>query len=330
MRTFSSGERMPPRITRGPSASRRAGTPSDPSRSRRRRGSTGCSGGAASPASTLPRTSPNSRNASSAYCEQLGWYLHVPAGVSSPNVHRHAWTSPMPRYFTRAPSRGPRRSPRRASPSRASRPARRGRARREHVVLPARDRREELAPRLAQQPLHAVPCDRGADGARHRETEPRLAVGIVVAREPVQDEVPTRRRAATPVDGVEVLRPGEPVAALHRCVSGREALAAPRAAALEDRAASARGHSRSEPMTPLAAADVRLIGAFHVVSAGSGAGSREYRRLASHPSFPQRRKSRGSTEIAAHRASPLSDATTLRPSSTPVDRGVDGTKVPAK
>jgi len=26
------------------------------------------------------------RNASIAYCEQLGWYLHVPAGVSRPSV----------------------------------------------------------------------------------------------------------------------------------------------------------------------------------------------------------------------------------------------------
>jgi hypothetical protein len=33
-----------------------------------------------------PFTSPCAWSASSAYCEQLGWYLHVPAGVKRPNV----------------------------------------------------------------------------------------------------------------------------------------------------------------------------------------------------------------------------------------------------
>ena len=53
-------------------------------RSRRRRGSTGCSGAAASRRATAPLRRPCARNASSAYCEQHGWYLHVPAGVSRP------------------------------------------------------------------------------------------------------------------------------------------------------------------------------------------------------------------------------------------------------
>ena len=34
------------------------------------------------PASTDPRTRPYVRSASIAYCEQDGWYLHVPAGSS--------------------------------------------------------------------------------------------------------------------------------------------------------------------------------------------------------------------------------------------------------
>ncbi len=55
---------------------------------------------------------------------------------------------------------------------------------------------------------------------------------------------------------------------MRRCtarVSGGEPLAPTRAPPLEDRAAAAGGHPRSEPVTPLAAANVRLIGAFHVV-----------------------------------------------------------------
>ncbi len=131
--------------------------------------------------------------------------------------------------------------------------------------MPGRDRREKLAPRLAQQTLHAVSSNCGADRSRDGKTEPWLAVRVVVARKPVQDEVPARRRATAPVDGVEVLRPGEPVAALHCGVSGGEPLAPTRAPPLEDRAAAAGGHPRSEPVTSLAATNVRLIGAFHVV-----------------------------------------------------------------
>src|SRR5262245_10552054 len=40
-------------------------------------------------------------------------------------------------------------------------------------------------------------------------------------------------------------------------------------------------------MAPLAAADVRLVGAFHVVSGGSACGSGEYRRTAPALRFPQ-------------------------------------------
>ena len=84
-------------------------------RGRRRRGSTGCSGGAASRRGSPPRRSPSSRKASRAYCEQLGWYLHVPSGVSSPSVWRHACTSPIPIHFMPAPCRSPRAPAPRAS-----------------------------------------------------------------------------------------------------------------------------------------------------------------------------------------------------------------------
>ena len=57
------------------------------------------------------------------------------------------------------------------------------------VVTAGRNGGEEVAPALAQQPLHAVPRDRRADRARHRESEPRVTVGLVVTREPVQDQI---------------------------------------------------------------------------------------------------------------------------------------------
>src|SRR6185503_1505935 len=67
------------------------------------------------PATIPPRTSPSSRNASIAYCEQLGWYLHVPAGVSSPNVWRQACTAPIPSHLIPSPCRAPRGPARRAT-----------------------------------------------------------------------------------------------------------------------------------------------------------------------------------------------------------------------
>src|SRR5262245_26176665 len=73
-------------------------------------------------ARTEPRNRPSSRNASTAYCEQLGWYLHVPAGVSRPSVRRHTWTAATPtnpRPLMRVPSRAPRPPARRAIPGRA-------------------------------------------------------------------------------------------------------------------------------------------------------------------------------------------------------------------
>ena len=77
-------------------------------------------------------------------------------------------------------------------------------------------------------------------------------------------------------------------------VSGGEAFAPSRAAALQDRAARARRHPRSKPVSPLAAADIRLVGAFHDsrVSEGRGeGGARKYRRRPPTRSFPQSRGS---------------------------------------
>ena len=164
------------------------------------------------------RTRPNSWSASSAYCEHDGWYLHVPLGVRSrPNVQRQAWTRPIlrvlhDRTFARASETSAAEpvGSARLRRLREARGARRGRSR------GRRDVREQLAPGLAQQPaLHPVAHDRGAHGAGHREAEPRWAVLVFLPREPVQDEVPGRGGRPLPVDGVEVPRAGEPVAALH-------------------------------------------------------------------------------------------------------------------
>jgi hypothetical protein len=73
----------------------------------------------------------------------------------------------------------------------------------------------ELGPGLAKLALDTVPHDRVADRLRHREAEPRLVAVTVLPREPVEDEEARRRGAAAPVDGVEVPRPGQAVAALH-------------------------------------------------------------------------------------------------------------------
>ena len=75
----------------------------------------------------------SSRNASSAYCEQLGWYLQVPAGVSRPKrvpprvderrCRRASCASPCrePRAPARRATRGPRVSAGSARPARATR-----------------------------------------------------------------------------------------------------------------------------------------------------------------------------------------------------------------
>ena len=137
----------------------------------------------------------------------------------------------------------------------------------EHVVagrrelLPSRARQISRSWRLIRLRTTAV-----ADGLRDREPEARPS-SAVLAREPVEDEEARRDRAALPVDGVEVPRAREAVAALHASGtrSGREALAALRAAALEDRPAGAGGHAGAEAVLALPPAHVGLIGPFHRV-----------------------------------------------------------------
>src|SRR5439155_16158749 len=113
----------------------------------------------------------------------------------------------------------------------------------EHVVLRRRQRaRGELrSPDLAELPLDPVSDDRVPRRARYGESEPRLAA-LIVGRtlEPVQRQKSRRCGAPVAVDSVEVARAGEAVLPLHRLRA--EALAALRAAALENQAAGARRH----------------------------------------------------------------------------------------
>src|SRR5439155_26095964 len=81
------------------------------------------------------------------------------------------------------------------------------------VVTAARDPLEPGTPELPQLPLDPVADNGAADPFRHREPEPGRA--LLLAREPVENEVAGRDGAAVPVDGVEVARPGETVAPLH-------------------------------------------------------------------------------------------------------------------
>src|SRR5207247_5513049 len=108
---------------------------------------------------------------------------------------------------------------------------------------------------------------------------------LVVSRalEPVQGQKARRRGAAVTVDSVEVARAGEAVLPLHRLRA--EALAALRAAALDDQAARARRHPGAEAVLALPPAHVWLIGPFHalerVKSARGSRGAEEYRRIVS-------------------------------------------------
>ena len=161
---FSIGERMPPTITPWPSASGGAGRRSGRARSRRRRGSTGCSAGAATPASTVPRTSPNSR-------ERVERVLRAARVVLAGTGRREQPERPAPAVHaarrrgsgvagtSRArPSRAPRRSRRRASRRLGPLRARRGRAaRRARSRLPGGTCSRQRPPGLAQQPLDPVP-----------------------------------------------------------------------------------------------------------------------------------------------------------------------------
>src|SRR5262249_50012650 len=91
---------------------------------------------------------------------------------------------------------------------------RQARADDEDVVAAGRQRCHPRAPELAKPSLDPVAGDGAGDGLlRHREAEP--GVTLVLAREPIQRQEPRRSRAAAPIDGVEVPRSREAVAALH-------------------------------------------------------------------------------------------------------------------
>ena len=167
-----------------------------------------------------------------------------------------------------------------------------------------------------------------------RPTRGSLALGAGIARERVDDEVPRRRRAAAPVDGVEVGRAREAPAARSgtRHDLGREVLAPAQAAALEDGAARARTHALAEAVLLCALALVGLIGALHVSSSGSA--GRE-KRQCSRRAGRRSRMRRAVDNRRAARAPPGRDpaqAVALRhprASTWPVDDAVDISRVSA-
>lgn len=132
----------------------------------------------------------------------------------------------------------------------------------EDVVTRARHLVSELLPDRAKLPLEPVALDRAPDRSWDREPEPRLTV--VLTREPVQRQQAGRRRPALPVHGIEVPRARQAVPSLHGADGlRRQPLAALVAATLDDRPAATRGHAVAEPVLPLPATDVGLIGALH-------------------------------------------------------------------
>jgi len=226
-----------------------------------------------------------------AYCEQLGWYLHVPPGVRSPKVQRHAWTSPTPTYLTSGLSRPTPQPRRRATLGLSTAPAPQGRAERRARSRDPSERRREARARP-----RAGGASRGSERLR---SQPRGAL-----RAPGAGDRPAPRHAETNAtrgaESTQRLRAGRrhrsPASAracggaAPACALGGQTLAPSRAAALQDRAARASRHPRAKSMPPLAAAHVRLVGAFHVVvvvrSSACGP-SGEYRRRISEGSFPQ-------------------------------------------
>src|SRR6185503_19636973 len=125
------------------------------------------------------------------------------------------------------------------------------RSRREDVVPPGRDVGPELDPDGTELALETVARDSRSDGARDREAEPWEAVRVLVAGEPVQRQRARRDRPPLTVDGVEVTRPGQALPALHGAGSGGEALPPLGAAALEDRLPAAGRHARTKPVLAL-------------------------------------------------------------------------------
>src|SRR6185312_5220421 len=92
----------------------------------------------------------------------------------------------------------------------------------QHVVLVLAQARQPVAEELAQASLHLVPRDRRPDRFRDRQAD-ASTLAAVLAREPVEHEVPRRDRPAVPIDRVEVARAREAVAALHARVQRAEA-----------------------------------------------------------------------------------------------------------
>ena len=102
---------------------------------------------------------------------------------------------------------------------------------------------------------------------RPTETPSRGVVVVVRARERVDDQVAAGVRAALAVDALELAAAGQPAALAARTVGhrrlGGEPLAALVPAALQQLAARARAHARTEPVGAGALALLRLIGALH-------------------------------------------------------------------
>src|SRR5439155_23806943 len=98
----------------------------------------------------------------------------------------------------------------------------------EHVVVVLRKLGRIGPEDLPQLALHPVPDDRGPDGLRHREPEPRaFSYRFIVPREPVEDQETSRDRPALPVDGVEVARAREAMAAVHAPEATRRGASGP-------------------------------------------------------------------------------------------------------
>ena len=131
------------------------------------------------------------------------------------------------------------------------------------------------------------------------------------------------------VHGVKVPGAGESVPPVHYAL-GREPLAAPSPAALEDRAAGARRHARTESVLALSAAHVGLVGPFHGLRGEKKRNERpfsgapfEYRRA--HPA-PVFHRCHGPQRCCETRLSGP-----VRPTlSTPVETAVGEGQIPAK
>ena len=122
------------------------------------------------------------------------------------------------------------------------------------VVATGRQAVEPRAPELSQPPLDSVPRNRTRDGLlRDGEAEPRTGVRTIFTREPVERQKPRRSLAIARDDGGDARASG---------LRG-QALPAPRATPLQDRAPRARGHARAEAVPALTPAYVGLIGALH-------------------------------------------------------------------